>query len=201
MVSFNLLSYNIQDTVMNTTINHPRMVNPGTNPTFINQNTVPGGLEVHTTDALIEVDTKPCRESMGLGQLSDASLVKYYVDKGYQVADEATRRIVQQGDMVEQNRTSQADIAKNDFMRRNEPVDANIAFYPSVPPDITVNPGTTDITHHPTEVNIDWQNTAIVPYQLQRGTVNFDIVQKAYVDITYMGEPMFFPDPEFQSWA
>ncbi|MBD5115066.1 MAG: hypothetical protein HDT46_07660 [Ruminococcaceae bacterium] len=201
MVSFNLLSYNIQDTVMNTTINHPRMINPGTNPTFIRQNTEPGGLEVHTTDAVIEVDTKPCRESMGLGQLSDASLVKYYVDKGYQVADEATRSIVQQGNMVEENRTPPAQIAKSEFMRKNEPVDANIAFYPSVPPEITVNPGTTDITQHPTQVNIDWENTAIVPYQLQRGTVSFDIVQKAYVDITYLGEPMFFPDPEFQSWA
>lgn len=201
MVSFNLLSYNIQDTVMNTTINHPRMVNPGTNQTFINQNTVPGGLEVHTADALIEVDTKPCRESMGLGQLSDALMVKYYADKGYQVADEATRRIVQQGDTVEQNRIPPSQIAKNDCMRRNEPVDANIAFYPSVPPDITVNPGTTDIVHHPTELNIDWQNTDIVPYQLQKGTVNFDIVQKAYVDITYLGEPLFFPDPEFQAWA
>lgn len=201
MVSFNLLSYNIQDTVMNTTINHPQMINPGTNPTFIDQNTNLGGLEVHTTDALIEVDTKPCRESMGLGQLSNASLVGYYVDKGHQVADEATRRIVQQGDMVEQNRIPPAQIAKNDFMRRNVPVDANVAFYPSVPPVLTVNPGTTDIAHHPTEVNIDWQNTDIVPYQLQRGTVNFDIVQKAYVDITYLGGPMFFPDPEFQAWA
>ncbi|MCM1054195.1 MAG: DUF6470 family protein [Bacteroides sp.] len=201
MVGFNLLSYNIQDTVMNTTINHPRMVNPGTNQQFLRQTTDLGGLEVHTTRALIEVDTKPCRESMGVGQLSDASLVRYYADKGYQVADEATRSIVQQGNMVEENRTPPAQIAKSEFMRKNEPVDANIAFYPSVPPEITVNPGTTDISQRPTQVNIDWENTQIVPYQLQRGTVNFDIVQKAYVDITYLGDPMFFPDPEFQSWA
>ncbi|MBD5103882.1 MAG: hypothetical protein HDT47_03350 [Ruminococcaceae bacterium] len=201
MVGFNLLSYNIQDTVMNTTINHPRMVNPGTNQQFLDQSTDPGGLEVHTTDGLIEIDTKPCKESMGLGQLCDESLVKYYVDKGYQVADEATRRIVQHGDMVEQNRTLPSQIAKNDFMRRNEPVDANIAFIPSVPPDLTVNPGTTDISHTPTEVNIDWHNTDIVPYQLQRGTVSFDIVQRAYVDITYLGDPLYFPDPEFQAWA
>lgn len=201
MVSFNLLSYNIQDTVMNTTINHPRMVNPGTNQTFIRQNTELGGLEVHTTDAVIEVDTTACRESMGLGQLSDASMIRYFVDQGYQVADEATRRIVQQGNMVEENRTPPSEIAASEFMEKNVPVDANIAFYPKVRPDITVNPGTTDISQRPTQVNIDWENTGIVPYQLQRGTVSFDIVQKAYVDITYLGDPMFFPDPEFQSWA
>lgn len=201
MVGFNLLSYNIQDTVMNTTINHPRMVNPGTNQTFIRQNTELGGLEVHTTDAVIEVDTTACRESMGLGQLSDASMIRYFVDQGYQVADEATRRIVQQGNMVEENRTPPSEIAASEFMEKNVPVDANIAFYPKVRPDITVNPGTTDISQRPTQVNIDWENTGIVPYQLQKGTVSFDIVQKAYVDITYLGDPLFFPDPEFQSWA
>ena len=65
MVSFNLLSYNIQDTIMNTTIKHPRMVNPGTEQTFIRQDTDLGGLEVHTTKGIIEVDTTACRESMG----------------------------------------------------------------------------------------------------------------------------------------
>lgn len=201
MVSLNLLSYNIQDTIMNTTIKHPRMVNPGTEQTFIRQDTDLGGLEVHTTKGLIEVDTTACRESMGLGELRDYTLVKMYADKGYQVADEATRRIVQQGNMVEMNRTPPSEIKKQEFLQKNEPVDANIAFYPEVAPELTLRKGETDITHHPTEVNIDWENTQIVPYRLDRGTVNFDIVQKAYVDITYLGEPMFFPDPEFQSWA
>ncbi len=201
MVSFNLLSYNIQDTIMNTTIKHPRMVNPGTEQTFIRQDTDLGGLEVHTTKGIIEVDTTACRESMGLGELKDYTLVKMYADKGYQVADEATRRIVQQGDMVEMNRTPPSEIKKQEFLQKNEPVDANIAFYPEVAPELTLRKGETDIAHHPTEVNIDWENTQIVPYQLDRGTVNFDIVQKAYIDITYLGDPMFFPDPEFQAWA
>ncbi len=201
MVSFNLLSYNIQDTIMNTTIKHPRMVNPGTEQTFIRQDTDLGGLEVHTTKGIIEVDTTACRESMGLGELKDYTLVKMYADKGYQVADEATRRIVQQGDMVEMNRTPPSEIKKQEFLQKNEPVDANIAFYPEVAPELTLRKGETDITQHPTEVNIDWENTQIVPYQLDRGTVNFDIVQKAYIDITYLGDPMFFPDPEFQAWA
>ncbi len=201
MVSFNLLSYNIQDTIMNTTIKHPRMVNPGTEQTFIRQDTDLGGLEVHTTKGIIEVDTTACRESMGLGELKDYTLVKMYADKGYQVADEATRRIVQQGDMVEMNRTPPSEIKKQEFLQKNEPVDANIAFYPEVAPELTLRKGETDITQHPTEVNIDWENTQIVPYQLERGTVNFDIVQKAYIDITYLGDPMFFPDPEFQAWA
>ncbi len=201
MVSFNLLNYNIQDTIMNTTIKHPRMVNPGTEQTFIRQDTDLGGLEVHTTKGIIEVDTTACRESMGLGELKDYTLVKMYADKGYQVADEATRRIVQQGDMVEMNRTPPSEIKKQEFLQKNEPVDANIAFYPEVAPELTLRKGETDITQHPTEVNIDWENTQIVPYRLDRGTVNFDIVQKAYIDITYLGEPMFFPDPEFQAWA
>ena len=103
--------------------------------------------------------------------------------------------------MVEMNRTPPSEIKKQEFLQKNEPVDANIAFYPEVAPELTLRKGETDITQHPTEVNIDWENTQIVPYQLERGTVNFDIVQKAYIDITYLGDPMFFPDPEFQAWA
>lgn len=201
MVGFNLLSYNIQDTIMNTNIKHPRMVNPGTEQTFIRQDTDLGGLEVHTTKGIIEVDTTACWESMGLGKLRDKTFIKMFVDKGYQVADEATRRIVQQGNMVEMNRTPPSEIKKQEFLQKNEPIDANIAFYPEVAPEMTLNKGETDITQHPTEVNIDWENTEIVPYRLERGTVTFDIVQKAYVDITYLGDPMFFPDPEFQAWA
>ena len=84
MVSHNLLDYHIQNTVMNTSIKHPRMVNPGTEQTFIRQDTQPGGLEVHTTDGIIEIDTTAARESMGYGQLSDEHMVERLAEKGKQ---------------------------------------------------------------------------------------------------------------------
>lgn len=201
MVSNHLLSYNIQDTVMNTSIKHPRMVNPGTSNVFIQQQTNLGGLEVHTTDMVIEVDTTAARESMGLGQLRDMEMLKLFAQKGKDTVADLTRRIVRKGDMVVANRTTPAELAKMEFKEKKAPKDVETAFYPSVPADIHVIPGETDIQHHPTEVNIDWQNTAIVPYQLDRGTVTFDIVQRAYVDITYLGNPIYFPDPEFQARA
>ena len=201
MVSNNLLSYNIQDTVMNTSIKHPRMINPGTNNVFIQQHTNPGGLEVHTTDMFIEIDTTAARESMGLGQLRDSEMIKYFAQKGKETMADLTRRIVRKGDMVCQNRTTPVELAKMEFKEKKAPKDVETVFYPSESADIHVTPGKTDIQHHPTEVNIDWQNTAIVPYQLDRGTVTFDIVQRAYVDLTYLGDPIFFPDPSFQAWA
>ena len=201
MVSFNLLSYDMQNTIINTNITPPKMVNPGTENVFIRQETKLGGLEVHTDIGSIEIDTTPCQESMGVGQLRDESLVKWYADKGYQVADEATRRIVQQGDMVELNRSTQAEIKKQEFMEKNKPIDANIAFYPKEPPDITVNNAQADITKHLTEISIDWENTGIVPYRFEMGSVSFEVVQKAYFDAVYLGDPIYFPEPDFVSWA
>lgn len=201
MVGLNLLNYDIRDTVMNTSIKHPRMVNPGTDKNFIRQESKFSFLEMDISMPLVEVDSTLTWESYGIGHLRDYTMVKMCVDKGYQVADEATRRIVQQGNMVEMNRTPPSEIKAQEFLEKNEPVDANIDFIPKVKPEMTVREGEVKLTPHPSELNIDWENTQIVPYQLDRGTVTFDIVQKAYVDITYMGEPLFFPDPEFQSWA
>lgn len=201
VVSNNLLNYHIQDTVMNTTVRHPRMVNPGTEQTFIRQDTDLGGLEVHTTDAVIDIDTTAARESMGFGQMSDRSMLEKLDQKGKQVCADYTRSIVRKGNMVVENRTPPSQLARMDYMSKRQPEETVMAFYPAVPAEVDVNPGTTDIRHNPTQVNIDWANTDIVPYRLERGTVSFDIVQRAYVDFTYMGDPMFFPDPEFQAWA
>lgn len=193
-VSPNLLNYDIHNTVMNTSIKQPRMVNPGTGfRIFLDQTTTPGGLEVHTTDGYIEVDTTPCRESMGYGQLSDASLVKRKAEEGKEKCAEYTRSLAREGDAYIYDQASEAQIQENRFKENIAPKGTELVFYPAVPPELTAHPGTTDIEHHPTDVNIDWQNTDIIKYQLERGTVSFDIVQKAYIDFTYTGEPIYFP--------
>lgn len=201
MVSPNLLSYDIQNTVMNTTIRHPRMVNPGTAQTFIRQNTDPGGLEVHTTDAVIEVDTTAARESMGLGQLSDRAMIEHFVEKAKQACKDFARREVKTGTDIARNRTTRIEALKRDYIQKHLPKDTMTVFYPGVPAEVDVHPGTTDISHHPTEVSIDWADTQIVPYELEKGTVSFDIVRRAYVDITYLGDPNYFPEPDFVAWA
>lgn len=201
MVSNNLLNYIIQDTVMNTHIKHPRMVNPGTEQTFIRQDTDLGGLEVHTTDGIIEVDTTAARESMGLGQLSDGEMIKHYAELGKRHREEFTKQTVSDGRQLSMKRATKLQLTNRHFVESKLPKQTGTAFYPSAPAELNARPGTTDISHHPTEVNIDWANTDIVPYYLDRGTVTFDIVQKAYVHFQYLGQPNFFPDQNFQSWA
>lgn len=196
MINPDLLHYNIQDTIMNTSIKHPRMVNPGQEYTFIRQNTVQGGLEVHTTDADIDIDTKAARESLGLGHMYDATMVQMYADRGKQSIADYTRRIVNEGNAMVRQRSFPVQLATQRYWqeRRVEPSQAQLTYIPSEDPDVDVTRGGVEIDHHPTQVNIDWANTGIVPYQLDRGTVTFDIVQRAYVDIMYMGDPDYFPD-------
>ena len=206
MISSDLLHYNIQPTVLDTSIKHPRMVNPGQDYIFIRQNTQPGGIEVHTTEADIQIDTKAARESMGLRNLSDESFIRMHVQKAKQDCADFTRQTARDGEAMVRQRMSPAQIAKQHYWqdRQVEPSQAQLTFIPSEDADVDVQRGGVDITHHPTEVNIDWANTGIVPYQLDRGTVTFNVVQRAYVDIMYMGAPDYFPDsaaPEFSARA
>lgn len=199
-VSSNLLNYDIHNTVLNTSIKQPRMVNPGTGfRTFIDQTTEPGGFEIHTTDAVIEVDATQCRESMGYGQLSDASLVKRRAEIGKEKCAEYTRRLAQEGDAYIYDRATDAQIMDKRFKENITPETPVLKFFPGVPPEVTVHPGTTDIEYSPTELNIDWKDTDVIKYQLDRGTVNFDIAQKAYINFTYTGEPIYFPLNEFRA--
>ena len=202
MISPDLLHYNIQNTVMDTSIKHPRMVNPGQEYTFIRQDTQPGGIEVHTTDANIDIDTRAARESLGLGHMYDGTMVNYFADRGKRGVEDFTRQTARDGEAMVRQRMSPIDLARQHFWedRQVEPSQAKLTFLPSEEPDITVTRGDLQIDLNPTEVNIDWANTDIVPYQLDRGRVDFTIVQRAYIDIMYMGDPDYFPDsaePEF----
>lgn len=204
MINSDLLHYNIQPTVLDTSIKHPRMVNPGQNWLFLRQNTQPGGIEVHTTEADIHIDTKAARESMGLSNMSDEAFIRMHVDKARQDCADFTRQTVHDGEAMVRQRMSPATLAKQHYWqnRKVEPSQAQLTFIPSEDANVEVTRGGVEINHRPTEVNIDWANTDIVPYQLDRGTVNFTVVQRAYVDIMYMGSPDYFPDsaaPEFRA--
>lgn len=196
MVSPNLLNYNIYNTIVDTSIKHPRMVNPGQNYLFIRQNTEPGGIEVHTTEADVDIDTKAARESMGFGHMFDSTMVKLYAQRGKEACAEFTRQTAQDGNAMVRQRVFAPELAKQHYFedRKVEPSQAVLTYIPSEEPDITVTRGGVDINYKPTEPNIDWADTDIVPYQLDRGTVNFTVVQKAYIDILYMGDPDYFPD-------
>lgn len=188
---------------MDTSIKHPRMVNPGQDWLFIRQDTQPGGIEVHTTDAYIEVDTRAARESLGLGHMYDGTMVKYYADKGKQSIADLTRRIVNDGNAKMEYRATPMQLAKQHFLedRKVEPSTANVVFLPSEEADIEVTRGQLEIDHNPTQVNINWVDTDIDPYELDRGTVTFNIVQKAYIDIMYLGDPDYFPDSAKPVWS
>ena len=140
-------------------------------------------------------------ESMGLGQLTNGEVIKRYAELGQKHREEFTKQTVKDGRQLSMKRATKLQLTNRHFFESKLPDPVGTAFYPSVPAELNAKPGTTDISHHPTEVNIDWANTDIVPYYLDRGTVTFDIVQKAYVHFQYLGEPNFFPDPNFQSWA
>lgn len=203
MVSPDLLHYNIYNTIMNTSIKHPRMVNPGQDFIFIRQDTAQGGIEVHSADAFVEIDTKAARESLGFGHMFDGTMVKYFADKGKQSIADLTRQIVNDGDAMVKYRTSPVQLAKQHFLedRKVEPSQAQLTFIPSEDADINVREGYVDINYDPTDLNISWANTGIVPYQLDRGTVTFDIVQKAYIDMLYMGDPIYFPAEAEPVWS
>lgn len=201
-----LLDTKTYPTIMETSITQPRMVNPGTERIFIRQDTDWGGMEVRSQDAAVTMDSTAARESIGMGNWRDSTFVRHFAEQGERKLEEGNYRRLEEGRAMEESRATPVQLEqRREASERSKAVDNTVlAFVPSEPVDIDVRRGGVDIEHRPTEVNIDWENTETVPYRLIRGTVDFNIVRKAYVDVTYLGDPIYFPEsaaPEFSARA
>ena len=65
---------------------------------------------------------------------------------------------------------------------------------------MTFDEGVLNISYDAGEVNIDWDNTEITPFEFTPGKVEFEVTQMPSVSIEYLGEPIYVPpqaDPNY----
>lgn len=192
MVSNHLLDITTGDTVLQANIRDGRLQNPHAPDPLIQQNTIPGGLEVNTTPSKLNVDTYDARASMGYGQYNDADLIKHVVAEAKQSCADMTRRSVQKGDALLQKVTP-AEYSRRQTQEKQQ-INTQIAFYPGENARVSFDKGGVEIDYRMTDPNISWKNLQIEPLDFERGSVTFSIAQKAYCDIQYLGSPTFFPE-------
>lgn len=192
MVSPTLLSYNIVNTKLDYQFHDGGLVRrkmPDTQ--YYQQKTNDTYIEISTEQATVTVDTYNARASMGYGELTNEDMISRKADEGKQKCAEGTRWAVQEGNML-QNHIPPAEIARRKALS-NAKCDVITTFFPQGGADITVERGGAESRYEPTTIDFDWESALYDKHEYDRADINFNVVQRAYVDIQYMGDPIYSP--------
>ena len=158
-----------------------------------------GKLEIHSEPQKINIDTYAARSSMGYGNYNNADLIKTQAQKGIKLAYDGTARVVNQGNQLARGATASEIAAQN--ARAGQTIQTIMDFIPKTGADITFDKGVLNINVEASDVNIDWENAAAMPYEFTPGRVEFSVAQMPSVEIEYTGGPIYVPassDPNYE---
>lgn len=161
--------------------------------------TTEGKLRIHSEPQKINIDTYAARSSMGYGQYNNGDLVKTEAQKGIKIAYSGVARIASEGNQLARG-ASPAEIAAQNS-RAGQTIQTIMEFLPKTGADITFDKGVLNINYEAGDVNIDWENAQMMPYEFTPGKVEFSVSQLPSVEIEYLGGPIYVPassDPDYQ---
>ncbi|MBE6752233.1 MAG: hypothetical protein E7556_06875 [Ruminococcaceae bacterium] len=164
--------------------------------------TTPSTLKIDAKNISVKIDSYESRKSIGLMTMGDR--ISYEANRGKQHAAEKTREYVDIGKQIS-NIHEGANIPSIIAQKRiNEGTTHLVtAFFPSVGPNISWEPNDLNMEYTPTELDINWQELDRSMTYIA-GSVKFNVVQRASVDIEYVGGPNYFPkssDPSYEADA
>lgn len=158
-----------------------------------------GQLKIHSEPSKINIDTYAARSSMGYGEMNNGDLIKHEANKGIKLAYQGTARIVQEGNQLARGATASQIAAQNN--RAGQTIQTIMEFLPKTGADVTFDKGVLNINYEVGDVNIDWENAQMMPYEFTPGKVEFSVSQMPSVEIEYLGGPIYVPpsaDPDYQ---
>lgn len=158
-----------------------------------------GGLSIKSRPIKLNIDTFEARNSVVPTAMRS---IEQYAQKGQQASYTATATYAKQGKMfleakIGENVTSQ--IAAESTMKNYHP-NSGIEFLPSVPPEITWDPGEMEIRYEMDKLNFDWRVNH-PKFEFTPGDIELSVTQQPDVIIKYVGGPLYVPpssDPEYQ---
>lgn len=160
-----------------------------------------GGLQVQTKQAKVYVDSYQCRRSLGPGFQSVADSIKAYADKGLADANAATAKYASRG--IQQMKAPLGHSMIPEFAKQDTFKDVNmnigIDFLPRVAPEVSVEPGSIDISFTPDQLDFDWSMSK-QQLKFTPGKIETEMVQRPDVIVRYVGGPMYVPkssDPSY----
>ncbi|MBR2876368.1 MAG: hypothetical protein IKC01_04460 [Clostridia bacterium] len=164
--------------------------------------TTPSTLKIDAKNISVKIDSYESRKSIGLMTMGDR--ISYTAEKAAQHISEKTREYVEMGKEISKVNEG-ANIPTIIAQKRISESTPHLvtAFFPSVGPTITWEPNELNMEYTPTELDINWQELDRSMTYIA-GSVKFNVVQRASVDIEYVGGPNYFPkssNPEYDASA
>ncbi len=153
--------------------------------------TTPSTLKIDAKNIAAKIDSYESRKSIGLMTMGDR--IKYSADKAEEHISSKTREYVQIGQQmsnIHEGATIPSIIAQKRMQDTNTQLVT--AYFPSVGPTISWEPNDLNLDYTPAEVDINWQELDRSMTYIA-GSVRFEVVQRASVDIEYIGGPVYFP--------
>lgn len=157
-----------------------------------------GGLSIKSRPIKLSIDTFEARNSVCPTAVRS---IEQYAQKGRQASYTATATYAQHGQMLLNAKLGEdvlgqfaAEAATKD-LKLNE----GLQFLPSVPPEITWDPGELNIRYEMDKLNFDWRMND-PKFEFTPGDIELTVTQQPDVVIKYVGGPLYVPpsaDPNY----
>ena len=158
-----------------------------------------GGLSIKSRPIKLNIDTFEARNSVVPTAMRSQQQA---AQKGQQASYTATATYAQHGQMLLNAKLGEdvlgqfaAEAATKD-LKLNE----GLQFLPSVPPEITWDPGEMHIRYEMDKLNFDWRVNQ-PKFEFTPGDIELSVTQQPDVIIKYVGGPLYVPpsaDPNYQ---
>ena len=158
-----------------------------------------GGLSIKSRPIQLNVDTFEMRQSI---VPTAPRSIEQGAQKGKQAAYSATAALAQKGELylkAQFGEDVQSQLAKTAISKEmfSQPA---LDFMPSVPPEITWDPGEMNIRYEMDKLNFDWKVNQ-TEFEFVPGDIEILVKQRPEVIIKYIGGPLYVPpsaDPDYE---
>ena len=159
-----------------------------------------GGLSIKSRPIKLNIDTFEARNSVVPTAMRSQQQA---AQKGEQASYTATATYAQHGQMLLNAKIGEELITKfaaEAAMKDYKP-NVGLDFLPSVPPEISWDPGEMHIRYEMDKLNFDWRVDR-PQFEFTPGDIELSVTQQPDVIIKYVGGPLYVPpssDPNYES--
>lgn len=153
-----------------------------------------GGLKIQSRPPKLLMDTYEARASMG--QKTPARLTQESSDQNLQTALEATAQIVRDGNRLADplSGASPAALAQERVLAGIAAASQTvIAAIPSVPAQISLEPGSFSMDYTPDQLTFDWDTESRPAMEFTPAQIRVSITERPRLEIEYIGKPLYVP--------
>ena len=159
-----------------------------------------GGLSIKSRPIKLTIDTFEARNSVVPTAMRSQQQA---AQKGQQASYTATATYAQHGQMMLKAKIGQDMIGQfsAESTMKNYHPNSGIQYLPSVPPEITWDPGEMEIRYEMDKLNFDWRVNQ-PQFEFTPGDIEVSVTQHPDVVIKYVGGPLYVPpssDPNYES--